>query len=92
MNDPGIQILAKNPVLMRLLCWQFLFLNTLEPTKNMSSSHTLVWQKIKGRSARNVIWKKSPNCYKSCPKRISLEKWKILTPLQKLPKNVGDLG
>ena len=22
---------------------------------------------------------------------ISLEKWKILTPLQKLPKNVGDL-
>ena len=23
---------------------------------------------------------------------ISQEKWKILTPLQKLPKNVGDLG
>ena len=23
---------------------------------------------------------------------ISLEKWHILTPLQKLPKNVGDLG
>ena len=23
---------------------------------------------------------------------IPLEKWKILTPLQKLPKNVGDLG
>ena len=23
---------------------------------------------------------------------ISLEKWKILTPLQKLPKNVVDLG
>ena len=23
---------------------------------------------------------------------ISLEKWKILTPWQKLPKNVGDLG
>ena len=23
---------------------------------------------------------------------ISLEKWKILTPLLKLPKNVGDLG
>ena len=22
---------------------------------------------------------------------ITLEKWKILTPLQKLPKNVGDL-
>ena len=23
---------------------------------------------------------------------IQLEKWKILTPLQKLPKNVGNLG
>ena len=23
---------------------------------------------------------------------ISLEKWKILTPFQKLPKNAGDLG
>ena len=23
---------------------------------------------------------------------ISLEKWKILIPLQKLPKDVGDLG
>ena len=29
---------------------------------------------------------------KSGPKIISLEKWKILIPLQKLPKNVGDLG
>ena len=28
---------------------------------------------------------------KSCPKMISPEKWKILTHLQKLPKNVGDL-
>ena len=36
--------------------------------------------------------KKSPNVYKSCPKMISLEKLKILTPLQKLPKNVGDLA
>ena len=31
------------------------------------------------------LWpeKKSPNVYKSCPKIISLEKWQILTPLQK---------
>ena len=36
--------------------------------------------------------KKLPNFYKSCLKMISLEKLKILTPLQKLPKNVGDLG
>ena len=35
---------------------------------------------------------KLPNVYKSCPKMISLENWKIVTPLQKLPKNVGNLG
>ena len=40
----------------------------------------------------SVTSKKLPNVYKSCPKMISLEKWLILTPLQKLPKNVGDLG
>ena len=40
----------------------------------------------------SVTRKKLPNVYKSCPKLISLEKWKILTPLQKLQKNVGDLG
>ena len=40
----------------------------------------------------SVTRKKSPNVYKSCPKIISLENLKILTPLQKLPKNVGDLG
>ena len=36
--------------------------------------------------------KKLPNVYESCPKMISLEKFKILTPLQKLPNSVGDLG
>ena len=36
--------------------------------------------------------KKLPNVYKSCPKMISLEKLMFLTPLQKLPKNIGDLG
>ena len=40
----------------------------------------------------SVTRKKSPNVYKSCLKMISLEKLKILTPIQKLPKNVGDLG
>ena len=40
----------------------------------------------------SVTRKKSPNVYQSCPKMISLEKLKILTPLQKLPKNVGYLG
>ena len=40
----------------------------------------------------SVTRNKLPNVHKSCPKMISLEKWLILTPLQKLPKNVGDLG
>ena len=39
----------------------------------------------------SVTRKKLPNVYKSWLKMISLEKWSILTPLQKLPKNVGDL-
>ena len=38
--------------------------------------------------ADSVTRKESPNVYKSCPKMISLEKLNILTPLQKLPKNV----
>ena len=38
------------------------------------------------RLAISVTSKKSPNVHKSYPKRISLVKWKILTPLQKLPK------
>ena len=44
------------------------------------------------RYLTSVTSKKSPNVYQSCPKMISLEKLTILTPLQKLPKNVGDLG
>ena len=33
----------------------------------------------------SVTCKKSPNVYKSCPKRILQVKWKILTNLQKFP-------
>ena len=40
----------------------------------------------------SVTSKKSPNVYKSWPKMISLEKLKILTPLQKLPKECGRFG
>ena len=39
-----------------------------------------------------VPGKKLPSIYKSCPKMVSLEKLNMLTTLQKLPKNVGDLG
>ena len=48
--------------------------------------------KFKRNLPTSVTRNKSPNVYKSCPKNISLEKWYILTPLQKLPKNVEDLG
>ena len=40
----------------------------------------------------SVTSKKLQNVHKTWPKMISLEKLKILTHLQKLPKNVGDLG
>ena len=40
----------------------------------------------------SVTSKNSPNVYKISPKIISQGKWKILTTLQKLPKNVADLG
>ena len=40
----------------------------------------------------SVTSKTSPNVNKSSRKMILLEKWMILTTLQKLPKIVGDLG
>ena len=45
-----------------------------------------------GLSPVSVTSKKSPNVCESCPKMISLEKLKILTPSQELPNNVGYLG
>ena len=42
--------------------------------------------------AISVTRKNIAKFYKSWSKMISLEKWYILTHLQKLPKNVGDLG
>ena len=39
----------------------------------------------------SVTSKKLPNVYKSCPKMFSQEKLKILTTLQKLPNNLGNL-
>ena len=45
-----------------------------------------------GAHMTSVTRKKSRNVYKSCPKIISPEKWLILTSLQKLRKNGGDLN
>ena len=47
---------------------------------------------VKMSDTHSVTSKKFPSVYKSCPKTILLEKLKILTPLQKLPKNVWHLG
>ena len=46
---------------------------------------------LKDQSA-SVTSKKSPNVHKSCPEMISLEQWKILTPLQKSLNKVGNLA
>ena len=51
-----------------------------------------MFQEISFWGAASVTSKKLPNVYKSYPKIISLEKWKVLTPLQKLHENVVDLG
>ena len=51
-----------------------------------------IGSKFSRRLRTSVTSKKSPNVYKSCPKLIALEQGKIMTPLQKLQKNVGDLG
>ena len=40
----------------------------------------------------SVTRKKLPKVYKSCPKRTSLVKWKISTPLQKWPKMCWQFG
>ena len=48
--------------------------------------------KILNSHTASVTRKKSPNFFKSCPKMILLENRIILTPLQKLFKNVRDLG
>ena len=40
----------------------------------------------------SVTSKKLPNVLKSCLNMNSIEKLNILTPLQKFPKNVVDLG
>ena len=44
---------------------------------------------VHGESAAS---KKVAKCLLKLPKMISLEKWKIFTPLQKLHNNAGDLG
>ena len=53
---------------------------------NRNWKHTF---EIRSVGNKKCDQKKSPNVYKSCRKMTSLEKLDILTPLQKLSKNVG---
>ena len=54
--------------------------------------HSIIrWVLYHFRIECSVTRLKLPNVFKSCPKIISIEKWQILTPLPKLPMNVGDL-
>ena len=62
-------------------------------TNNFQNYPHILWSWVTNSRLTSVTRKKSPNVCKSCPKMISLEeKLMILTTLQKLPKNVGDLG
>ena len=76
------------PTLARWLCAH----SSEHPKPNLEEEgfeHEIYVSQI---SVSSVTSKKSPNVCKSCPKMVSLEKLKILTPLQKLPKNIEYLG
>ena len=68
-------------------CWALAYLDQL-----IRSSLLLYIFRPVMKYIFSVTSKKLPNIYNSCPKMISLEKWKILTTLQKLPIDMGDLG
>ena len=88
------------------LLWQFLTIGQIFTVLNGQIIEQTIWSHWKQERGRekvkNGVWqsevassvtsKKLPNVYKSYLKLISLEKLKISTPLQKLPKNVVDLG
>ena len=91
MEKYAIKAFKNRPIWSHCQCATFCSTHTL-PHLNCRMGNRLV---IHSHSLSltltfSVTSKKSPNVYKSCPKMISLEI--ILTPLQKLPKNVGDLG
>ena len=86
-----------------LKCWFTLdaavwgFCNRLHRHRDRNFSISLQQCNCPLQNQRQCEWDLRPvrpvtNVYKSCPKRISLEKWNILTHLQKFPKNVVILG
>ena len=79
--------------------------NGLNVNPKLDKSKSSTWSKIfhycvdswvslsrEALSRFSVTSKMLPNCWKICPIMISLEKWWIFSPLQKLPTTVGNLG
>ena len=89
--------ILKNVTFNSKLLWLF-FGNLRKKLDDFYSTWTqwpqplLVGKKSDFITTTSVTRKKLPNVYKSCLKMILLEKWWILTPLQKMSKNVGYLG
>ena len=84
-----------------ILCLHCVFFNIDAKNVNKCAHKKLTWPDFRISCNKfshsfyfvfSVACKKLPNVFKSCPKMISLEQLKILTPLQKLLKNVGDLA
>ena len=61
-------------------------------TLRLTHPHGLSVVNFQRQVSCSVTNKKSTNVNKSCQTMIPLAKLKILTPLQKLPKNVVNLG
>ena len=75
------RLLSINPIVLLVLLSFYL-----------SLLHLKIWLSYFFYCSVYSVTRKSLKVYKSCPKMISLEKCLILTPIQKLPKNVRDLG
>ena len=72
---------VSNPVIGKTLCHELL---AVEKTK-IKKKRPRMAHFEKDKEGINVTRKKSSNVFTSCPKMISLEKLKILKPLQKYP-------
>ena len=84
-------LVADNVVFLFRVSW-FVNLLLLGKVSRRRNSDGRKWHHSLCCVVCSVTSKMSPNVYKSWPKMISLEKLKILTPFQKLPYNVEDLG
>ena len=74
-------------------CFNLQWFKRLLCSRRLLDEHLIVLLTSKWKAKLESVWslKKCQMLNKSCPKMISLEQWKILIPLQKLPKNVGYL-